>query len=198
MALDDAFATLTRRLEGLHETVGALRAALTEDRPAGDDVLLFDLFGDALTDGEGWLEEALRDARRAQGEAAASCGAAHARRQLVASQAGFERFAERLSSDVSAYERVEELTALARERGGCWPRWAEGVRRLLAACGRLTQECNRAFFDCWRETASQAGAPVVSVLNANVGAWVAGRGEGFRGGTATEDSEESRETTNAG
>ena len=194
MALDDAFATLVRRLEGLHEAVDALRVALTEDRPEGDDVLLFDLFGDALTDGQGWLEEALQAAGRAQQDAA---GAAGARRLLVASQGGFERFAERLSSDLSAYERVEELTALARERGAGWPRWVEGVRRLLAACGRMTQECNRAFFDCWREAASQAGAPAVSVHNSNVGAWVGGRGEGFNGRKA-EDSEESRETTNAG
>ena len=198
MALDDAFATLVRRLEGLHETVDALRVALTEDRPEGDDVLLFDIFGDALTDGQGWLEEALAAARRAQAEAGGPCGASRARQLLVASQGGFERFAERLSSDLSAYERVEELTAFARERGAGWPRWVEGVRRLLAACGRLTQECNRAFFDCWREAASQAGAPAVSVHNANVGTWVGGRGEGFSGRPAAEDSDESRETTNAG
>lgn len=196
MALEDSFATLTRRLEGLHEAVDALRVALTEDRPEGDDVLLFDIFGDALTDGQGWLEEALAAARPAQCEAAASSDAAHARRLLVASQGGFDRFSERLSTDLSAYERVEELTALARERGGGWPRWVEGVRRLLAACGRLTQDCNRAFFDCWREAASRAVAPAVSVHNANVGTWVGGRGEDFKG-RAAECSDESRETTNA-
>jgi len=197
VALDDAFATLTRRLEGLHETVDALRVALTEDRPEGDDVLLFDLFGDALTDGQGWLEEALEAARRAQAEAGAATAASRARALLVASHGGFDRFAERLSSDLSAYERVEELTALARERGAGWPRWVEGVRRLLATCGRMAQECNRAFFDCWREAASQSGSPAVSIHNANVGAWVGGRGEGFDRRKA-EDSEESREATNAG
>lgn len=198
MALDDSFATLTRRLEGLHETVDALRVALTEDRPEGDDVLLFDIFGDALTDGQGWLEEALQATRRAQGEASGSFGAARARQLLAASHGGFDRFAERLASDLSAYERVEELTALARERGGGWPRWVEGVRRLLTACGRMAQECNRAFFDCWREAASQACAPAVSVHNANVGAWVGARSEGFKGRPAADGPDETHETTNAG
>lgn len=198
MALDDSFATLTRRLEGLHETADALRVALTEDRPGGDDVLLFDLFGDALTDGQGWLEEALEAARRAQGLADDSCGGARLRQLLAASQGGFERFAERLSSDLSAYERVEELTALARERGGGWPRWVEGVRRLLGACARLAQECNRAFFDCWREAAAQGGAAAVSVHNANVGAWFGAGGGVCKVRPEAEDSEESRETTSAG
>ena len=99
----------------MHEQLAAFLAANCLD-------LDNTVFGDAIEDALGWVEEALTasaDGEQAVGNAPDMY---RARRALTAFQEHLNRLAQQFSCELVSYERINELTRFGRRRGGEWRR----------------------------------------------------------------------------
>ena len=169
MALEAAFRDLGMRLLALQEALIALRTTVREDRPLHGDVVLVDLFGDAADDLLGWLEGALSAAREGDQAAAAPPDLQRTGQALAASQERFNHIANRLTSDLLRYERIDELVCFGRARGGEWNVWAMSVKEALDWCQPPVFDAGEALFGCWRELAARADVPAITMGITNIG-----------------------------
>ncbi len=169
MTLETTFRDLHIRLQELHEVLHGMRVTVVEDRPLTGDVVLVDVFGDAVDDLLGWLAEALaaaadcRQAARHPISMGALCCA------LTTCQESFSRIAQRFTSDVTHYRRMAELTRLGRERGGEWRAWTRSVTQAVDACRQPLDETGLALVRCWQVIAERIGTMSVSVQATNIG-----------------------------
>lgn len=169
MALEDAFEQLQQSFERLYDAADRLRMMITEDRPAGDDVVLFDLLGDAAIDNLGWLEEALSATSHGREALAQAPNLRRARFEMITAHEKFIRIIEKFSSELGCYERIEELNNLGREFGDGWPVWVQNIKKSMSDFRQPLLDCHRAFFACWKEVSAHCMAASVSVQNTNIG-----------------------------
>jgi hypothetical protein len=169
MGLSAAARTLVGRLAALGDASAALRLTVVDDAPADAELMLVDELGNAVEDLRGWGSEALDQAAAAQMAIAVHGDLGSAVRHLIASQERFNRFLDCWWGRLTAYETLEQLAALARERGKEWTGWAAMVRVGLDRCQGPVRGANAAFFACWKEVAELAApagrAPVGPVVD---------------------------------
>jgi hypothetical protein len=163
MALEATFRTLCVDARALHDALAALRTTILEDRPLRDDVVLVDLLGDATEEALGWLEEALEATVRGQRAAEPPLDLDQVRWAMITTQDHVNRIARRFWADLASYERVAELTRLARERGGEWRAWARSVKKGLDQCQHPLFTMQDALSLCWQEITERAAPPALSV-----------------------------------
>lgn len=169
MALEDAFEQLHQSLESLYDAADRLRMMITEDRPAGDDIVLFDLLGDAAIDNVGWLEEALTAASDCRKAIIPASDLRLARSSMITAHEKLLRVIEKFSSELGCYERMDELNNLGREFGDGWPGWVENIKKSLSDFRQPLLDCQRAFLACWKEVTAQWVPASISVQNTNIG-----------------------------
>ena len=162
MAIDTALGDLSLRLERLHDALTSLRLTVVEDRPLAGAGALLDRLGEAALDLEQRLGLALGWARRGRQAAGYPCDSEGLRQALASCQAEALHAARELTSEMASCERVGELFALERERGGEWASWARSLRGAVDQCQSLSHDVNEALFECWNQMAERAGATLVS------------------------------------
>jgi len=169
MALEAAFGELAVQFRILREALRAVHTTIIEDRPLRDDVALVDSFGDAVEDILGRLEEALIASREGQQAVGHPLDLDRMRRALTTCQERFNWISQRFFSDLVSYQRLDDLTALGRERRGEWIAWGSSVKEGLDRCQQPLYDANQALFRCWQEIAERVGMTSVSVQATNIG-----------------------------
>jgi hypothetical protein len=169
MSIEVAFRDLGARLRQAREAFDGLRLTVAEDRPLHGDVALIDQRSDAIDDVLGLIAEAAEAAARGQRAAKSTAKLDAVRQSLGRSQEAFMAAAQRFTSDLSSYERIAELAALARTRGGEWRAWAQSVHEALRRCEQPVYDTHQALFTCWRDVTERATTPLVSVQATGVG-----------------------------
>lgn len=167
MALEASFNQLSEQLQQLDEALAELHQSVIE-KPRKHDVVLVDLFSDAVDELCGWLAEAEFAAREGI-SAAVLDSLSPVRRSLKTCQEKLNLIADRLISDLLCYERIAELTSLGCNRGGEWMIWTRNVKTALDACRTPLYEVNQAIFACWLELTERLGTTTVTVQATNIG-----------------------------
>ena len=152
MTLEHSVHHLLVELQKLRECLDGVRITVQEDRPHQGDTVLVDVFGEALDDLVGRLDEALDSG--AQGHTAVTHGepegliAALARCHDVHGQVS-----HRFATEVVYHQRMAELARLGRSRGGEWTAWAVSVAGGLDECHQPLHEAGLALLACWQSLA---------------------------------------------
>lgn len=168
MALEATFRNLTICLHRLHDAVGALQIT-TEDKPEHDVAAIADDMADKALDMMGLLHETRKAALHARRALGHPPDLDRARRALTACQEHFHRVERLFSTNLQSYDKLSELTRLAKVRGGEWLPWSGSMKLGIDQCGGPLQEVNRCLARCWQEIAEHAGAMSVSVRNTSIG-----------------------------
>jgi hypothetical protein len=166
MALEAAFNDLRARMRAVHEALLELRVTVVEDRPMRGEAALVDGWGDAAEDLVGAAREAVDAADLARRALGPPADLDRARRGLSACHEQAGRLARTFWSDLASFERVDDLTRLARRRRGEWIAWSGGVRMALDRCAAPLREADAALLRCWQEIAERVGMTSVA-LHAN-------------------------------
>jgi len=169
MALEKMFLELSRQMRRLRDRVVEVRLTVVEDRPPKNEPALADDFADAVEDLHGWLEEGLQSAVEAERCVGRPLDIDGARRCLAKCQERFARVEERFFSGLASYERLNDLSTMARERDSEWLAWTNAVRQGVDHCRLQMEETGKALTDCWQELAERAGTTQVSVNATNIG-----------------------------
>jgi hypothetical protein len=127
VALEKVFREMTECLRRLRDNLLAVQLTIRVDTPKEGSVLLVDVFGEAVDDVVGWLEEAIQAACEAQKAVGHPVDLDRARRALVSAQEQFHRAEQAFLSDLVSYERLNELTKFGKRRCGEWNAWVKSV-----------------------------------------------------------------------
>lgn len=152
MALDTALAGLADALERLQRAFENLSWAVVQGQPqAGTGHALVDRYEAATQDVLGALDEARVAAEHGHDVARERFDAAGARHALTTCQQRLTLAAHRYYDDLVAFEWIDGLNRVARERRGEWVGWVEGVRDALGRCAPPLQDANEAVLRCWQD-----------------------------------------------
>ncbi len=162
MTLKNSITALNQALQALSELMEELRLTIQEDHPLQEESALVDLFGDAVEDCLGWLQEARRIALEQQGELDTHTDLLRIRRALPACQELLGR-CERRYHNLVAYDSLRDILNFGRQHGGEWQAWTTSVKESLESCQPYFDEIHQALFHCWNEIADRVGALSVSI-----------------------------------
>jgi hypothetical protein len=174
MSLESALRELHARLQKLHDTLSSLRLIVVDDQPAKGAVLLVDQFGYAADDLMGCIDEAVLtcvNACRAAGENPADIDII--KKSVAVCQDRYNRIARKLTADLAAHERIEDLLGFGRTARGEWVPWTTGVRDAIASCRQPVDDAGAALLDAWQELAERIGMNSVTVKATNIGQQIA-------------------------
>ena len=59
--------------------------------------------------------------------------------------------------ELAAFDRIQGLQRLGRERGGEWPGWAHAVKLAVESCAAPLDGVQHALLACWREQTARGG-----------------------------------------
>ena len=161
MTLVRTFQQLREALHTLGGAVQALHISVVEDRPPQGDVVLVDLYGDALEEIVGRLEEAVQQIvpHLPMSDRPTDLGLwqalAYCHRDVAA--------LEYRCFDLLSYSRLAPLVQLGRRRGGEWQSWSTSVRNGLEQLPPLLYAVQQDLAICWQELGEQAGPPRVLI-----------------------------------
>lgn len=162
MTLKNSIAALNRALQALSERMEELRLTIQEDHPLHEESALVDLFGDAVEDCQGWLQDARLNVLGQQGEFDTQSDLLQIRRALPVCQELLGR-CERRYHNLTAYDSLKEMLNFGRRRGGEWQAWTASVKEGLESCQPFFDEIHQALFTCWNEIADRVGTLSVSI-----------------------------------
>lgn len=168
MALEGSFQELTTQLQNLSDALLALRTITMEDKPIEDEVVLVELFGEAIDDMLGWAEGAWRSSGEARQAVQHPADLNRLWRALSSCQQRFNHVQQRYADDLISYERLTELNDLATRRGGEWQAWAGSVNASLDDCREPLYKVAESIFTCWQEMGERIGIQSVHVQTTNV------------------------------
>jgi hypothetical protein len=169
MALEAVVENLVCRIEELGDAVSALQWAAVEDRPRRGDSVLVDIVGGISDDLLGLAREARECAADTRTALGPPLNFDQVRRLMTTCHERFNDLSQRFVSELLAYERIDELKQLGRERRGGWQAWSDEVTRSIGRCREPWHEANQALFLCWREIAERVGMASVSVQATSIG-----------------------------
>ena len=169
MALEAAFDDLGFRMRAALEAMLELRVTVVEDKPLRGEAALVDGWGDAVEDLAGTAREAVEAAEEARRALGPPADLDRVRRSLSACHERAVRVARAFWSDLASFERVGDLTRLARRRKGEWLAWSGSVRVALERCGAPLRETDAALLRCWQEIAERVGMNSVTLQATNIG-----------------------------
>ncbi|MEZ4618354.1 MAG: hypothetical protein R2867_22955 [Caldilineaceae bacterium] len=153
---------LQEALHALGGAVQALHVSVVEDRPPKDDVALTDLFGDALEEIAGRVEECAQGLAPHLPTPDRPSAGVVLWQALACCQSNFGDLQFRCF-DLLAYGRLAPLVQLGRRRGGEWQSWAIGVRTGLEQLPPLLYAVQQSLTACWQELGEQVGPPRVLI-----------------------------------
>jgi hypothetical protein len=168
MAMRESYNTLASAVAHLDDALTGLRFTVVEDEPSPSHALVT-AFGDAVEDLSGWLREAAPSVVAGARAASDQSDLQAVWRGLEAGQEAANRMGQRLSEDLLAYDVVDQLSRLGRERGREWASWASTVRQGLDDVQGRLHLVNAALLECWKELAERNGSTWVSVRATNIG-----------------------------
>jgi hypothetical protein len=169
VAIETVFAELQHRLRALQEALEALGTTVDEDCPTRDDVIVASRLSDDLLAARGLLEEVLGAAGEAIETVAYPLDGDRARRALTVCQQQYQRFAHAFSFELAGFDRLDDLTSVAKKRGRGWSDWVNVVRLALEQCKMLSEEVANGLFLCWQELAERIASTSVSIRNTAIG-----------------------------
>jgi len=164
MTLAAAFTTLYEKLEQLEQAFENLLWAVVQGQPAGEEGhALVDHYEAASSDVVGWLHEAKVAVAVGCRASPGQLDLAYIRQALTTCQERYNQLSGCFHGDIGAFDWIDALNNLARERGGGWLQWVQGVRDALNRCPQPLYEVSQALFACWLELTEWAGLPLVPV-----------------------------------
>lgn len=189
MALQASLQDLATRLTGLSDRLAELQVTVLQDSPS--EIALADGLSGVVDDLQGWVQDSLDALSSTLG------GAPQSDLESIVESVSRCRVAllevlRRFSADLAAQHRLEQLTAVGRERGGDWGLWARGVKEAVDRCDAALQQALGALLGCYQEVAERVGAGSMSVQATAIGAEIRLGEDGIEG--AHERSEPGRRT----
>lgn len=168
MGLRDSFSALETSITQLDDALTGLRCTVVEDEPSPSHALVT-AFGDAIDDLGGWLRDALAAVRTSAQAGTDKTDMHQLWRGLELGQEAVNHMTHRVMTDLVAYDVVDELSRLGRQRGREWTSWASTVRRGLEQLQAQLYDVNAKLLACWKELAERSGSTWVSVQATNIG-----------------------------
>ena len=183
MSLEAAFDCLSDQLRLLKDAVSELQLNVSggyhpesPSRKASDGTsrreespLPLERLADSVAELEGTVEHARHAASRAG-------KAVHYPRNLVEAQLGLIVIHRCLNSalktflvEVAAYDAVQTLVRMGRQKGGEWPEWVSLLKNVIEACAAPLHKAFQALGGCWEELAEKLSATSASVQATNIG-----------------------------
>jgi hypothetical protein len=156
MTLGAALTDLNHEVEAFRQEMAVLHTAILVDRPTSDDVVLIDLLGDAALDALDLLNHTLACAVESQQSANSGRDLAHSAQALAECSDQMMRLSEHLSDQLLNVDRLMELLAYSKPRGGEWRSWSLSVKDTLLRCSPRFIAAQRALLACWQEMAEFA------------------------------------------
>jgi hypothetical protein len=169
MALERTFGHLLVQLTALKEALEALGTTVEEDRSKRGDVVVAANLADAVLTARGFVEESRSAAEEARQAVMRGLDHDRTRRALIRCQEQFHRFVTQFYSDVTSYERLDDLVSVARDRNQQWSTWVDVVRQGIEHCRVPLDEVRDAQFLCWQELVERVSTASVSVHNTTIG-----------------------------
>jgi hypothetical protein len=169
VALESIFQDLSNQLRKLYDMLLALRLTVVEDKPVKGEAALVDHLEDSILDLMGLMDGCLKSAGAAQKAVGHPVDLDRARRALAACQEQFHRVETQYAERLASYEKIKDLTGLARDRRGEWVPWAGSVKSGVERCREPLDWASKAMAGCWQEIAERVGTTSVSVRTSNIG-----------------------------
>jgi hypothetical protein len=170
MTLEAAFLELEERLDHLERTLENVLWAVVQGQPEAEQGhTLVDYYDAVTTDFIGLVKDAKTAAEEGRKATRRQLDLAGARQALMTCQDLFRKLSGRLYEDVVSFERIEALNNLAREKGGEWARWVEGVKDALSQYPQPLHDVSTALFACWQDLTESASLLPVAVRSAPTG-----------------------------
>ena len=183
MAIERAFQLLCEQLRLLKEAVDELQLNVSGDyhpqspsqqRIDGDSgreqaPLPVQQLADAVSELQGAIEEAQHAAARADRAVRYPRRLLETQLALIVIQRCMNGVLKILLEDVSAYETMQTLIVMGREKGGKWPQWVALVKTVIEACRAPLHETFQALSECWQELADKLSAKAISLQTTNIG-----------------------------
>jgi hypothetical protein len=160
MTLEAAFRKLNEKLDCLERSLENVLWAVVQGQPEAEQGhTLVDYYDAATTDFIGLVREARAAAEEGRKATRGPLDLTGARQALATCQDRFSKLSSRLYDDVVSFERIDALNNLARERGGDWARWVEGVKDALSQYPQPLFDVGQALFPCWQELSERVSPP---------------------------------------
>jgi hypothetical protein len=153
----------------LHEAFLELTVTLSEDQPLTGQVSAVQRLADSAENLRGMVREGLEAATLAGKAIGPPHDLDRIRRSLNVAQSSYNRLIEGWISELSCYERIEEVCSIGRERGRQWEAWVKMTRSALDGCQKPLAGTAAALHDAWRELADRGQGVSVTVSAAGVG-----------------------------
>ena len=164
MALEATFRMLTVQIRKLCDTLSAVLLTVG-DKPTDRGAALVDGLENTLLDMLGLAEDARQAARAADRAVASRMDIDRARRALAKCQERFHRLEQLFLNQLVSYEKLKELAALGRERGGEWKPWAGSMKDAIEQARHPVEESSKALAASWQELVEHSGTTSISVSN---------------------------------
>ena len=179
MALEAAFKELHATVEALNGSLDNVLWAVLQAQPEEEPGhALVDHYDAVIHDLLGWVAEAKEAAQQGRQAAGVPRDLPGMQRALTICHDRFNRLWSRFYVDLVSFEWIDGLNDLARERGGEWANWVNGVKDGLDQCTQPMYDIGQALFPCWRDLSEQASLIAISVQATSTGAVKLARNKG--------------------
>ena len=168
MGLERTFQELNDQLQKLRDNIGALSMTVGDQPPRDTPALVQDL-GERIEILLGWLREAATAGTEAARAVTSPLDTDRARRALARCQEALDKAARYLTFEIATRDKLNQLAALGRRRGGEWSVWAPFVCKTLGECQADGYDTNQALLRCWHDLAERSLSTAISVQANNVG-----------------------------
>jgi hypothetical protein len=179
MSLETTLESLRRELAGLQDAVSSLQVTATEDKPARGDAVLVDRLDNLVTDLSSTVEEADAIATQAIQGSQPNGPLVQTRIALREIHGLLNRFGALYAVELAAYDPVQQLLEMGRERGREWRDWSQVVKTAIERCAAPMKATASAIMECWNELAERLARNSVSVQATNIGQQITMREDQF-------------------
>jgi hypothetical protein len=167
VGLQASLGELGARCSDFGDAMTRLRLTLVEDRPS--DIALADGMAAVVDDIQGWVEECEHALREAPSSSRTSADLEAIVECLAGCRYAVSKMLGQFSQELGARQRIDHLTAVGRERGGAWMRWAGEVKRSIDVSDAALREVVDSLLGCYQEVADRIGAGSVTATASSVG-----------------------------
>lgn len=187
MALETAFQFLYEQLRLLKEAIDELQLNLSGDyypesgkRTDGDSgreqaPLPVQQLADKVSELEGAVEEARCAASNAERVIRHPRNLEEAQLALIVIQRCLNGLLKTFLIDVAAYDTVQGLMRMGRQKGGKWPQWISLLKTVIEGCIAPLHGSFNAVSVCWEELSEKLSAKAISSQATNIGQQIATR-----------------------
>jgi hypothetical protein len=157
MTLEASFAALGETFGHLKRALDNLVWAVVQGQPqTGEGHALVDQYDAATNDLLGLVREAQEAERGGRQAVHGPLDLARTRQALTVCHERFNQLSIHFYDDLVAYDWIDALNILARERGREWDGWVQGVKDALNRCPQPLHDVSEALFACWQDLTESA------------------------------------------